>query len=140
MQQFCIAEVTSNHIIDWTSILQRKGQGGSKGLQSTVECVCNFGINFFITEVTSNRILDWTSILQRKGQGSSKRFTQINILFVRYCVFYLPDWAKSGWLCNMNDHHSFFQWQQSKPTLSCHPVSLKLPMDAANYAKLAMYR
>ena len=64
---------------------------------------------FFSAEVTSNRILHWISILQRKGQGGSKRFTEINILFVRYCVFYLPDQAKSEWLCGMNDHHSFFR-------------------------------
>ena len=68
---------------------------------------------FFITEVTSNRILDWTSILRRKGQGGSKSFTEINILFVRfrYCMFNLPGWAKSEWLCGMNDHQSFFKWQ-----------------------------
>ena len=92
------------------------------GLQSTVECVRNFGVNFFIAEVTSNCILDWTSILQRKGQGSSKRFTEINILFVRYCAFYLPDQAKSEWFCGMNDHHSFFQWQRSE-LIPSPPVS-----------------
>ena len=43
----------------------------------------------FIAEVTSNRILDWISILRRMGLGSSKSFTAINILFVRYCVFYV---------------------------------------------------
>ena len=53
------------------------------GLQSTVEGVHDFGVNFFIAEVTSNRILEWISILRRKGQGSSKSFTEINILFVR---------------------------------------------------------
>ena len=68
---------------------------------------------FFIADLTSNRILDWTSILRRKGQGGSKGFTEINILFMRYCAFYLPDQAKSEWLCGMNDHPSFFQWQRS---------------------------
>ena len=70
---------------------------------ATVKCVRDFGVNFFIAEVTSNRILDWTSILQRKGQGGSKRFTEINILFMIYWAFYLPDQAKSEWLCGMND-------------------------------------
>ena len=80
---------------------------------------------FFIAEVTSNRILDWTSILQRKGQGGSKSFTEINILFVRYCVFYLPDQVKSEWLyvCGMNDHPSFFQRQRSELAPSRPPVS-----------------
>ena len=50
---------------------------------------------FFIAEVTSH-ILDCTSILRRKGQGGSKSFTEINILFVRYCAFYLPDLAKAN--------------------------------------------
>ena len=85
---------------------------------------------FFIAEVTSNRILDWTSILRRKGQSGSKCFTELNILFVRYCAFYLPDRAKSEWLCDMNDHHSFFR----RLAPSCPPVSLKPPMDAAKLA------
>ena len=60
---------------------------------------------FFIAEAST---LDWNSILQRKGQSGSKSFTEINILFMRYCAFYLPDKAKSKWLCGMNDHPSFF--------------------------------
>ena len=71
---------------------------------------------FFIAEVTSNHILDWISILQRKGHGGSKRFTEINILFVRYWAFYLPDRAKSEWLCGMNDHHSVFQRRSEPPS------------------------
>ena len=78
---------------------------------------------FFIAELTSNRISDWISILRRKGLGGSKSFTEINILFVRYCAFYLPDLAKSEWLCGMNDHHSFFQRQRSEVTPSRPPVS-----------------
>ena len=77
---------------------------------------------FFIAEVTSNRILDWT-ILRRKGQGGSNSFAEINILFVTYYAFYLPDQAKSEWLCGMNDHLSFFQRQQSKLAPSRPPVS-----------------
>ena len=78
---------------------------------------------FFIAELTSNRISDWISILRRKGQGGSKSFTEINILFVRYCAFYLPDLVKSEWLCGMNDHHSFFQRQRSEVAPSRSPVS-----------------
>ena len=76
-------------------------------------------LNFFIAEA---RTFDWTSILRRKGQGGSKRFTEINILFVRYCAFYMPDQAKSEWLCGMNDHHSFFQWQRSELAPNRPPV------------------
>ena len=93
------------------------------GLQSTVKYVRDFGVNFFIAEVTSNCILDWTSILQRKGQGGSKSFTEINILFMRYCAFYLPDLAKSEWLCGMNAHHLFFQRQRREVAPSHPPVS-----------------
>ena len=78
---------------------------------------------FFIAEVTSDHILDWISILRRKGQGGSKSITEINILFVRYCAFYLPDRAKSEWLCGMNNHHSIFQRQRSELAPSRPPVS-----------------
>ena len=37
-----------------------------------------------ILSLKYNVTLDWTSILQRKGQDGSKRFTETNILFMRY--------------------------------------------------------
>ena len=93
------------------------------GLQSTVECVHNFGVNVFIDEVTSNRILDWISILWRKGQGGSKSFTEINTLFARYCAFYLPDWAKSEWLCCIYERPSLVFSTAAKRTSSEPPSS-----------------
>ena len=54
-------------------------------LQFTVNSgMCAVSILSLKYNVTSNLLLDWTSILQRKGQDGSKRFTETNILFMRY--------------------------------------------------------
>ena len=94
--------------------LQLRMRGARLRFTVNSELCARLWRQFFIAELTSNRISDWISILRRKGQGGSKSFTEINILFVRYCAFYLPDLAKSEWLCGMNDHHSFFQQQRSE--------------------------
>ena len=103
--------------------LQLRMRGARLRFTVNSEMCARFWRQFFIAELTSNRISDWISILRRKGQGGSKSFTEINILFVRYCAFYLPDLAKSEWLCGMNDHHSFFQRQRSEVAPSRPPVS-----------------
>ena len=103
--------------------LQLRMRGARLQLSVNSEMCARLWRQFFIAELTSNRILDWISILRRKEQGGSKSFTEINILFVRYCAFYLPDLAKSEWLCGMNDHHSFFQRQRSEVAPSRPPVS-----------------
>ena len=114
--------------------LQLRMRGACLRFTVNSEMCARLWRQFFIAELTSNRILDWISILRRKGLGGSKSFTDINILFVRYCAFYLPDLAKSEWLCGTNDHHSFFEWQRSEVAPSRPPVSRKLPMGAAKLA------